>query len=82
VRTSGARSIRRISGWRRIILPHSPDGFFNSINLLVGDFRKGSSFALGESALVLQDKPYPQRCSAIRHIDDIENRAKGSIECH
>jgi hypothetical protein len=38
------------------------------------------SFALGESAFVLQDEPYQERCPAIRHIDDIENRAKGSIE--
>src|ERR1700677_3439171 len=62
------------------ILPGSPHRFFNSIDLLVGDFRKGSSFALGESAFVLQDEPYQQRCPAIRHIDDIENRAKGSIK--
>ena len=38
-----------------------PIRLFNSINLLVRDFRKGSSFALGESAFVLQDEPYQQR---------------------
>jgi hypothetical protein len=40
------------------ISPLAPDGSFNSIDLLVGDFREGSSFALGEFAFVLQDEAY------------------------
>src|ERR1035441_5876322 len=62
------------------ILPCSPYSAFNPSDLFVRDLGKGSTFPLGEFALVLQDELYQQRRPAVWHVDDIENRMKGRIE--
>jgi len=62
------------------ILPCSPYGFFNSVDFFIGNFGESSPFASGEFSLVLQDEPDQQGCPAIRHVHNIENCAKGSIE--
>ena len=58
------------------ILPCSPYGGLNPIDLFVRDLGKGSTFALGEFAVVLQNEFDQKRCPANGHINDIENFAK------
>ena len=60
--------------------PGTPYGSFNLLDLSVGDLRKGSSFAFGDLALVLQNHPDQERSATVRHIYDIENGTKCRIE--
>ena len=62
------------------LLPCSPHGALNPIDFYVGDLGKGSTFALGEFSLVLQNEFDQKRCSAIGHINNIENCAKGRVK--
>src|ERR1035441_413154 len=62
------------------ILPCSPYGALNPIDLFVRDLGKGSTFSFGEFALVLQNEFDQKRCPAIGHVNNIENCAKGRIK--
>jgi hypothetical protein len=57
------------------ILPRSPYGAFNPIDLFVRDLGKGSTFAIGEFALVLQNEFNQKRCPAI------ESSPSFSVDC-
>ena len=61
-------------------LPCFPDGAFNPIDLFVRYLGRGSTFALSEFALVLQNERSQQRCPAIGHVNNIENCTKSRIK--